>query len=433
MDLIDEVLERIKPTAEENKKIGYAVDDILKKIQERINGIDVEPILAGSVAKGTHLKNPDIDIFLKFSPKYERNFIEQFTLNLGMNVLESPVINYAEHPYINGKHMGYDFDLVPCYRIDNSSKKITAVDRTPFHTKFVLEHLSEEGKDQVRLLKQFFKGIGVYGAEARIQGFSGYLTELLIIKFGTLENVLNNAAKWKKYTVISFNDVNEDYLYNKFKAPLIFIDPVDENRNVASALSMDNYATFIYASKEFLRERSIKFFFPEINVVEKSIDRGTKFLHIMLPRPNVVDDVLYPQIRKFVNTIFKNLEEFGPIGYHYYVDDSIHVIIESYMLDLPRVMVHEGPPVWDRNSEKFIKKWKGRALSGPYIINGHFYADIDRKDRKMESKILSIIKRNSIGKDLDKISNSISFSRDQGTIERKELFIFLEKKFPWEY
>lgn len=433
MDITEEVLKRIKPTELENSRIKSAIDDVLGKIEHGIEGIDAEPILVGSVAKGTHLKNPDVDIFIRFSTKYKREFMEEFTLALGKKILNNPVINYAEHPYVNGTYMGYDFDIVPCYRIEDSSKKITSVDRTPFHTEFVLKHLTVEGRDQVRVLKQFLKGIGVYGAEAKVQGFSGYLTELLIIKFGTFENVLSIASKWKKYTVISFKEVDDRVEYEKFKAPLIFIDPVDEKRNVASALSLDNYATFIYASREFLRNMSLKFFFPEFKLAERRIERGTGILHIMLPKPEVVDDILYPQIRKFMNTILENIQEFEPSNYHFYVDDNVHVLIEAYILDLPKVKVHEGPPVWDRNSDKFIKKWKGKALSGPYIRNGHFYADVERKEVTMESKILSIIKSNSIGKDLDRVSSMINFSRDIGTVDRKEFQLFMDKKFPWEY
>ncbi|MDP8011472.1 MAG: CCA tRNA nucleotidyltransferase [Thermoplasmata archaeon] len=432
MDLINEVLERIKPTDEENLRIKKAVEDIITKINENIHNLMAEPILVGSVAKGTHLKNPDIDIFIRFSTSYERNFIETFTLELGKKILENPVINYAEHPYVNGKYNGFDFDIVPCYYIEDSFKKITAVDRTPFHTKFVLEHLSDDGKDQVRILKQFLKGIGIYGAEAKVQGFSGYLTELLIIKYGTFENVLKEAESWRKFKIITFKDHGKN-LYEKFKAPLIFIDPVDENRNVASALSLDNYSKFIHASKEFLKERKINFFFPEIHVPEKMPERNTKILHLILPRPELVDDVLYPQIRKFATTVFRNLDEFQPMDYHFYVDNFIHIIIESYFLDLPDVMVHEGPPVWDKNSENFIKKWINKCYSGPYIKDGHFYAYVERKYNTMEKKILNIVEKNSIGKDLDRIKNKLKFSRDINTIDKKELYLFMRKKFPWEY
>jgi len=43
-------------------------------------------------------------------------------------------------------------------------------------------------------LKQFMKGIGVYGSELRRRGFSGYLTELLVINYGSFLGVLKEAS-----------------------------------------------------------------------------------------------------------------------------------------------------------------------------------------------------------------------------------------------
>jgi tRNA nucleotidyltransferase (CCA-adding enzyme) len=34
------------------------------------------------------------------------------------------------------------------------------------------------------------KGTGVYGAEAKVEGFSGYLTELLVINYGSFPKAL---------------------------------------------------------------------------------------------------------------------------------------------------------------------------------------------------------------------------------------------------
>ncbi|MEM4142487.1 MAG: hypothetical protein QW401_05725, partial [Thermoplasmata archaeon] len=79
-----------------------------------------------------------------------------------------------------------------------------------------------------------------------------------------------------------------------------------------------------------------------------------------------------------------------------------------------------------------IKKWKGKAFNGPYIIDGKFYADIERKYKTIEDAIRKIISSASIGKDLDKYKEEIEFSRDPKTINRRELSKFLDYKFPWE-
>ena len=100
---------------------------------------------------------------------------------------------------------GFEVDLVPCYALPDASRIRSAVDRTPFHTRFVLSSLDDVKRGQVLLLKQFMKGIGVYGAEAKVQGFSGYLTELLIIKYGDLLNVLRAASGWRPGTVMDMD------------------------------------------------------------------------------------------------------------------------------------------------------------------------------------------------------------------------------------
>ncbi|MEM0447010.1 MAG: CCA tRNA nucleotidyltransferase [Thermoplasmata archaeon] len=430
MEFIKDVLERIKPTEEEQKFLLQNAEDIISKIKLNLIGVDADPILVGSLAKGTNLKDTDVDIFIRFSTKYDRSYIEEKTIEIGKKILESTEINFAEHPYIKGKYRNILFEIVPCYRIEDSKRKITSVDRTPFHTEFVIRNLKEWQKDEVRLLKQFLKGLGIYGAEAKIDGFSGYLTELLIIKYGKFLNVLKNVIKWKKTTFISLNGEG-----TQFNSPLTFIDPTDPKRNVASAVSMKNYAIFIFSSREFLKNPKINFFFPneypEFDV-EKIKSRGVGILHIKVTKPNVVDDILYTQIKKFSKLLEENLKDFGLTKIHFYVDDFVHLIIEAYHLDLPALEMHEGPPVWNKNSENFIKKWKGKAFNGPYIIDGKFYADIERKYKTIEDAIRKIISSASIGKDLDKYKEEIEFSRDPKTINRRELSKFLDYKFPWE-
>ncbi len=430
MEFIKEVLDRIKPTEEEQKSLLKTADDVISRINLELLNIDADPILVGSVAKGTNLKNTDVDIFIRFSTKYEKHYVEEKTMEIGKKILLDTVINFAEHPYIRGKYNGIDFEIVPCYRIEDPKRKITSVDRTPFHTEFVKNNLKDWQRDEVRLLKQFLKGIGIYGAEAKVEGFSGYLTELLVIKYGSFMDVLKNARKWKRNAFISLDGKHGD-----FDSPLVFIDPTDPKRNVASAVSLRSYAMFIFASKEFLKEPKITFFFPreypEFDP-ENVGKRGIRILHIKMEKPDVIDDILFPQIRKFSNLLMDNLMDFGITKMHYYVDDCVHILIESYHQDLPRMEMHQGPPVWNRNSENFIKKWRGRAFNGPYIMEGKFYADVERKYKSIEDAIRKIISSASIGKDLDKLKDTIEFSRDPGTADRKELSKFLDYRFPWE-
>lgn len=430
--LLNKVLSIIKPSPEEDKFMEDVSNKLIEKIRAFLKGIDAEPLIVGSFAKKTHLKNTDIDIFIRYSKNYNKEFIEKNTMEIGKNVLERYELKYAEHPYIHGFYSGIEFDIVPCYKIEDPGKIMTAVDRTPFHTEYVLKNLKESQRDEVRLLKQFAKGIGIYGAESKVNGLSGYLVELLIIKYGTFIDTLKNVSRWKSKTVL-FLDKKPAVDYDN---PLIFIDPVDEKRNVASALSRENYSLFVIASREFLKYGNIKFFFPkepEGDVENIIKERNSNIIHVSIKRPDVVDDILYSQVRKFANATFNILRDFNPTRMSYYVDNErIHLIIELLILRLPDVEKHRGPPIYDQNSEKFIEKWRNRSLSGPYIEDMFLYADIKRKFREPREIIENYLKDHSVGKDIDKFKDTIKVEYTIENIDKKELLKFILNKFPWE-
>jgi tRNA nucleotidyltransferase (CCA-adding enzyme) len=93
---------------------------------------------------------------------------------------------------------GLEADIVPSTEVGDPSKsgEKLSVERTPLHTRYVKSRLSECMKDDVRLLKSFFKSIGVYGAESHVGGFSGYVCELLVIRYGSFRKVLEAISRW---------------------------------------------------------------------------------------------------------------------------------------------------------------------------------------------------------------------------------------------
>ncbi|WP_054857568.1 hypothetical protein [Vulcanisaeta sp. JCM 16159] len=148
-------------------------------------------------------------------------------------------------------------------------KPLTAADRTPLHTEFIKSKLGQRNTD-VRLLKAFFKSVGIYGAEIKVQGFSGYVSELLVIHYGSFINVIKAISNWPiKHVFIDMTGTyNERDAVRKFKSPVIIIDPVDPNRNAAASISRDVLSMAIAASREFLRNPR-KEFFMKIHKVAK--------------------------------------------------------------------------------------------------------------------------------------------------------------------
>ncbi len=412
---------------------------LLGEVREEIEkrGVEAWPILVGSVAKGTYLKDPDIDIFIRFSPDYSREEMEKLGLEIARAVMPDGIASYAEHPYLRGKIEGYSVDIVPCYMIEDPEKKISSVDRTPFHTEFVRANLSEEQRDEVRLLKAFMKGIGVYGAEARVQGFSGYLCELLLIKYGSFLEVLKNAAKWKKRTYLHLGNGGA-----KFNAPLTFIDPVDSGRNVASAVSEESKSIFILASKEFLSSPREEFFFPKYprilshgEILDMVRMRDTKIYAVIFEKPDIIDDALYPQIRRTLNAFVSILKDFSPVSSFFYVDSLRIVFILELERDLlPGVMKHEGPPVWHRNAGDFMERWKDEALRGPYVIGNRLYVDRIRERRKPEEVLEKGLKNYKLGKYFESQKEKICLlplEKIINELNEEKLTEFFDFKFPW--
>jgi tRNA nucleotidyltransferase (CCA-adding enzyme) len=415
MSIEERVLKRIVPTQNEEERVREVVSILKKMLESEIDNVGVEayPMLVGSVAKGTHLKDPEIDMFICFSPSTPREDLERFGLMLGETVLTDVEQHYAEHPYLAGKFEGFTTEVVPCYEVKDPGKKMSAVDRTPFHTQYVMKNLKEKQKNEVRLLKRFAKGTGVYGAEAKIRGFSGYLCELLVLKYGSFQNVLKGSSKWHKGIILELDMKSK----KKFTEPLVFVDPVDAGRNVASALSLDQFGRFIHLSKIYLDNPKISFFFPSKRkrptrpaVQKKMAARGTDIVALILRKPAIVEDILYPQIwkaEKSIRSVFEK-NEFTVLGCgSQVVDNEIIFLIELMSAELPPVRKHMGPAVWMRNADDFIEKWKHsrKRIAGPYIEDGRVFFDLKREYADAKSLLRKEVRSLGLGKNLDEIAS----------------------------
>ena len=446
MNVEQAVLRRVVPDEEEEKRLKAAVTSVVGIVASGIKRMKIkaEPILVGSVAKGTYLTHPDFDVFVAFPPDTTREELERKGLQLGQ-FLQKKKRMYAEHPYTRGVHMGFDVEIVPCYAVVSADQKMSAVDRTPFHNKYVLSKLKPEQRDQIRLLKAFMKGIGVYGAEAKVQGFSGYLVELLVLKYGTFQDVLKAVVNWQAGNVIAL-----DLLHAKiFDEPLIVVDPVDANRNVASAVSKDQMAVFVHASREYLKAPTMEFFFPRLpprpsrqKIVDLLKKRGTHLVVVTIAMPKITDDVLYPQIRKALKALEDVITRHG----FTFMRSAFQVIggralflLEMEVFDLPTVKKHMGPPVWVKNALDFQVKWEKSkdALSGLYIEDGQWFVDIRRGQVTAAELVKAKHTEMSLGKDLDKTAGkSLQVLVDRTALRTSYLgpiLDFMDRKFPWEY
>ncbi len=290
--IINEVKPMLRPTAEEIDKalkiyrdVSLSLERVLRK---ELGGVEFKVELEGSLAKGTALRGDlDIDIFILIrKDDLSNSWIKERVVNPLIKGLSSEGykvrVRYASHPYINLVCNGLNVDVVPALWVESVDEIQTPVDRTPFHTRFIKRMLRDEQRDEVRLLKKFFKRIGVYGAEINIEGFSGYLCELLIIKYGSFLETIKSIIKWREQEVISINSLSNyeiKSLRRVFKdAALIFPDPVDSRRNAAASISRKSLALAMFASYEFLTNPSKEFFIDTADVKTFGAEELTDFL-----------------------------------------------------------------------------------------------------------------------------------------------------------
>ena len=60
--ILNDVLEKIRPNENEKEKINR----IYRTLKDKVIEEGAEPLIVGSIAKGTNLKGADIDLFIKF-------------------------------------------------------------------------------------------------------------------------------------------------------------------------------------------------------------------------------------------------------------------------------------------------------------------------------------------------------------------------------
>jgi tRNA nucleotidyltransferase (CCA-adding enzyme) len=383
-----QVLERIVPKKLERNSVENLAQKIMSKVAEASDksSLNAKISLEGSVAKDTWLSGEaDIDIFLQVDSKLERKDLETTCLEVARQAIRGykPIERFAEHPYIETLIGKTIVNIVPCYLVEKGKWK-SATDRTPYHTAYVKKNLDNKLKNEIRLLKKFMKGIGTYGAEIRVGGFSGMLCETLILYYKSFYETIQSAASWKKRIVVDLeNHYDKDFeeILDLFEHPLIVIDPIDENRNVSAAVTEKKLWEFVSASRLFLKKPDTTFFFPLRvkrlnarqfrNILTK---RGTNIIGVYIADIGAPVDVIWSQIYKAEKSIINLLQSHGfsvlrTSSFSNEKNFNI-IIVELENQILSKTLKHLGPPVEKRaESKRFLLTHlqnKG-TISGPWI------------------------------------------------------------------
>ena len=203
-------------------------------------------------------------------------------------------------------------------------------------------------------------------------------------------------------------DVEEHYkqaddAVDKFDAPLIVIDPVDKNRNVAAALSLDQFSRFVAAAQKFVEKPNKRFFFGRS---ERAW--STAKLQKMLTQKELIaagfgypkgalGDVMWGQLKRFGNKIGRQLllHGFRISRSDVWTDEKKEMIavFELESLILQRAVKRIGPEVTNaKDSRRFLGAHK-RLVSGPRIENGRWVIEIERKYTSAEKFLREYLKQ----------------------------------------
>ncbi|MDD3042201.1 MAG: CCA tRNA nucleotidyltransferase [Methanosarcinaceae archaeon] len=443
-ELKNAVLEKIKPNDSERKRLLAVQEELAEKVNTAAEKLDAKGIfvkMVGSAARGTWLSGThDIDVFISFPEETSRGELERKGLAIAREVARSATRiedRHAEHPYLNIVYKGFDVDLVPCFRVASASMLKSAVDRTPFHNEYIKKQIKGH-EDDVLLLKQFMRGCGVYGSELRTRGFSGYLTELLVINYGSFEKTIGAAKSWKPGKLIDLEAHSElDH-----PEPLVMVDPTDPRRNVAAALSLDKFCMFIAHCRAFFEKPSLEAFFPpptvpvsDSEISEKIRARKSAQIAAVFKTPDIVEDVLYPQLYKSEQAAATLLEEYDyslvKSGVWSGEKETV-IMLELISKTLPNVKKHIGPPVWiSSNAEAFRAKYeKKEDVFSTCIENGRYVAEIQRKYPEAAALLKDRLPASSLGKQIQQsIMRNLEVLEDEEIIRLEDpgFRVFLRK------
>ncbi|MFZ0264545.1 MAG: CCA tRNA nucleotidyltransferase [Nitrososphaeraceae archaeon] len=363
LSVTSRALRYLQPSARENEKLTRIAHKVMELVRNYPSLLITDVVSGGSFAKGTWVKGEaDLDVFVKIDPSVDKVEFERLGMAIGLQSLRKykTQLRYSEHPYVEAFINGVRVNIVPCYDVEWGKWK-SAADRSPFHTEYINNHLDSHMKQEVRLLKKFLKTVGIYGAQIAKGGLSGYVTEILILKYGTFVSTLQSIADIASARqIISVNKVDNDVL-KTFESNIVIIDPVDPRRNLGTAISPESLGKFILASRAFIHRPYLHFFGVGKNRKPRNVRLDSNLLIIEFKYEPRSPDIIWGQLKKTLNSISKQLQlsQFDVIRSTCTTDEKGFAALVFLLrsVTLPSYTERIGPDVFrKKESANFVSK-----------------------------------------------------------------------------
>ncbi|MFA5406102.1 MAG: hypothetical protein WC307_01985 [Candidatus Nanoarchaeia archaeon] len=401
IEVVNKVSREVTPTSEELlllKKVVFLVSSSLNKSLIKA-GVTAQVFPGGSFAKRTFLRDShDLDFFIRFRSETELKLFSQIVLDAFPNAL----VIHGSRDYYNVNINGLIVELIPVLLINDPSEALNSMDASYFHVDYINARINDSLRTDVLLLKQFFKACGVYGAESHINGFSGYVTELLILHFGGFKRFLEFIEHCDGSLFVdaegyytSVSKALATLKVNKLLSPVVIVDPVLATRNAAAGLNHDSFNKFLLNARLFLRKPTINFFRVKplsVKVLtDLAIDRGHPlFIHqfVVKGKPDVFFSKLSRQLKQVKSLL--EVADFIVYDYGFLTDGTVYFELERDSLPLTKRVV--GPPVTiePAHLDSFISK---KAVNGPYVLDGKVCFDVKREVTRAKPFLLDLLKR----------------------------------------
>ncbi len=395
--VLKEALKRIKPSKEEEREVKKIAKEIISKIKIK----DAKAEMGGSGKKGTWLKGMhDIDIYVKFNPKkYKNEEISEILRKELKSKFGKIDILHGSRNYYQIHKGDYTIELIPIMDIKKVEDHQNITDVSPFHAKWVLKH---KKSDEIRLAKSFCKAQNCYGAESYIQGFSGYVLEILTIHYGSFEKLVKEVSKWKRKVFLDPQNHRTKLARSKTQSPLVLIDPVQPDRNAAAALGRKKFNRFIQACQKFLKNPTIHAFEKkEVTISELKRRAKDKKLILLQVRPlSGKTDVIGAKLVKVLRYIRKQLmiHDFKIYDYNWKWNKKYKALLWFIIGDeiLPKFKEHEGPKI---KQKKHVINFKKKNRN--YIVyekHGRIFSKVPRRFREPKKLVKKLLKDGNITK-----------------------------------
>ena len=356
MRMVDEIRRDVVPSeavARAKNRIAQKAYGLIEEQAGRhpeVTGIE----FGGSFAKGTWLpRGADVDIFVRFREATSNRRFERISKSIGFDALGGygPYVRYSEHPYVEARMDGTMVNVVPVYDVRMGQWKSSA-DRSPHHTRHMRDALTPRMRDEVRVLKTFLKAGRIYGAEIATGGFSGYVSEVLVLNLGSFENVLRTFARIRENQVIGETD-------ETFDTAITIVDPIDRKRNLAAAITHENVGRLVLESRAFLKKPARKFFRAQARRITRR--HWENVVTVRFEFANRSPDIIWGQVKRATSSLATQLRlgGFNVIRSRAFADQKnnayMFFLLESVVI--PRLHVKDGPEYFrEEGTERFVRK-----------------------------------------------------------------------------